>query len=78
MSVTKDEEQEAPKGDQSSHTSSVGSQPSDGKRELAPSSSVRRPSWYKLTLMDAQEQEEAPRAYWGRAGLQRSFQTSWH
>jgi hypothetical protein len=62
MSVTEDEEQEAPKGEQSSQTSSVGSQPSDGKRELAPSSSVRRPSWYEMTLMDAQEQEEAPRS----------------
>jgi hypothetical protein len=62
MSVTEDEEQEAPKGEQSSQTSSVGSQPSDGKRELAPSSSVRKPSWYEMTLMDAQEQVEAPRS----------------
>jgi hypothetical protein len=62
MLVTEDEEQEAPKGEQSSQTSSVRSQPSDGKRELAPSSFVRRPSWYELTLMDAQEQEEAPRS----------------
>jgi hypothetical protein len=35
MLVTEDEEEEAPKGDQNSRTSSVGSQPSDGKRELA-------------------------------------------
>jgi hypothetical protein len=62
MSMTEDEEQEALKGEQSSQTSSVGSQPSDGKRELAPSSSVKRPSWYEMTLMDAQEQEEAPRS----------------
>jgi hypothetical protein len=55
MSVTEDEEQEALKGEQSSQTSSVGSQPSDGKRELAPSSFVKRPSWYEMTLMDAQE-----------------------
>jgi hypothetical protein len=40
----------------------VGSQPSDKKRELAPSSFVKRPSWYELTLMDAQEQEEPPRS----------------
>jgi hypothetical protein len=45
MSVTEDEEQEAPKGERSSRTSNVGSQPSDGKRELAPSNSVKRPSW---------------------------------
>jgi hypothetical protein len=62
MSVTEDEEQEALKGEQlkdeqSSQTSSVGSKPSDGKRELSPSSSVRRPSWYEMTLMDAQEKE---------------------
>jgi hypothetical protein len=50
------------KGEQSSQTSSVGSQPSDGKRELAFSSSVRRSSWYEMTLMDAQEQEEAPKS----------------
>jgi hypothetical protein len=62
MSVAKYEEQEALKGEQSSQTSSVGSQPLDGKRELAPSSSFRRSSWYELTLMDAQEQEEAPRS----------------
>jgi hypothetical protein len=35
----------------------VGSQPSDGKRELSPSILVKRPSWYEMTLMDAQEQE---------------------
>ena len=35
-------------------------QPLDGKRELAPSSSTRRPSWYEMTLMDAHEHEEAP------------------
>jgi hypothetical protein len=40
----------------------VGSQPLDGKKELAPSSYVRRPSWYEMTLMDVQEQEEAPRS----------------
>jgi hypothetical protein len=62
MSVAEDEEQEAPKGTQCSETSSVGSQPSGGKEELAPSSSVRKPSWYELTLMDAQEQVEAPRS----------------
>jgi hypothetical protein len=44
---------EQSKEEKSSQTSSVGSQPSDGKRELAPSSSVRRPSWYEMTLMDA-------------------------
>jgi hypothetical protein len=62
MSVTEDEQQEALKGEQSSRTSSVGSQPSDGKRELAPSNFFRRPTWYEMTLMDAQEQEEAPRS----------------
>jgi hypothetical protein len=69
MSVAEDEEQEASKGEQSSYTSSVGSQPSDGKRELAPSSFVRRPNWYELTLMDAQEHEEAPRSTDRREGL---------
>jgi hypothetical protein len=39
----------------------VESQPSEGKRDLAPSSSVRRLGWYEMTLMDAQEQE-APRS----------------
>jgi hypothetical protein len=39
----------------------VGSQPSDGKRELAPSSSDKRSSWYEMTLIDVQEQE-APRS----------------
>jgi hypothetical protein len=48
---------EQSKDEQSSQTSSVGSEPSEGKRELSPSSSVRRPSWYEMTLMDAQEQE---------------------
>jgi hypothetical protein len=62
MSVTKDEEQEALKGEQSSQTSSVRRQPSAGKRELAPSNSVRRLSWYELTLMDVQEREEDPRS----------------
>jgi hypothetical protein len=62
MSVAEDKEQEALKGEQSSQTSSSGSQPSGGKEELAPSSSVRRPSWYELTLMDAQEHVEAPRS----------------
>jgi hypothetical protein len=40
----------------------VGSQPSDGKREIAPSKFVKRSSWYKMTLMNAQEQEAAPRS----------------
>jgi hypothetical protein len=62
MSMAEDEEQEASKGEQSSQNSSVGSQPSDAKRELAPSNSFRRPSWYEMTLMDAQEHEEAPRS----------------
>jgi hypothetical protein len=53
MSVVEDEEQEAPKGKKSSQNSNVGSQPSDGRRELAPSSFVKRPSWYEMTLMDA-------------------------
>jgi hypothetical protein len=62
MSVTEDEEQEAlkgkqPKDEQSSQTSSVGSKPLEGKRQLAPSNPVRRSSWYEMTLMDAQEQE---------------------
>jgi hypothetical protein len=62
MSMAKDKEQEAPKGEQSSKTSSSRSQPSGGKEELAPSSSIRRPNWYELTLMDAQEHVEAPRS----------------
>jgi len=40
----------------------MGIQPSEGKRDLAHSSFVKRSSWYKMTLMDAQEQEEAPRS----------------
>jgi hypothetical protein len=40
----------------------VGSQHSNGKRKLSLSSSIKRPSWYKMTLMDAQEQEEIPRS----------------
>jgi hypothetical protein len=39
----------------------VGSQPSYGKRELSHSSSIRRPSWYRMTLIDAKEHEEDPR-----------------
>jgi hypothetical protein len=39
----------------------VGSQPLDGNRDLTPSNSIRRPSWYEMTLMDSQEQE-APRS----------------
>jgi hypothetical protein len=46
MSVAEDKEQEASKGEHSSQNSSLGSQPSGGKEELAPSNSVRRPSWY--------------------------------
>jgi hypothetical protein len=61
MSVTEDEEQKAPKREQSSQTSSSRSQHSGGK-ELAPSSFVRRPTSYELKLMDAQEQVEAPRS----------------
>jgi hypothetical protein len=62
MSVAEDEEKKALKGEQSSETSSSGSQPSGGEEELSPSSFVRRPSWYELTLRDAQEQVEAPRS----------------
>ena len=61
MSVAKNE-QETSKCEQISQTSSMWKQPSYGKRDLAPSSSVRGSSWYQLTLMDAQEQEEAPRS----------------
>jgi hypothetical protein len=53
MSVVEDEEQEAPKGTQCLETSSVGSQPSARKEELAHSRYVRKPSWYELTLMDS-------------------------
>jgi hypothetical protein len=42
MSVAEDEEKKALKGDQSSETSSSGSQPSGGEEELAPSSSVKK------------------------------------
>jgi hypothetical protein len=51
MSVTKDEEHEAPKGEHSSKTSRSGSESSGGKEELAPSSFVKRPNWYELILM---------------------------
>jgi hypothetical protein len=61
-SVAEDEEQEAPKGEQCSETSSSGSQPSGGEEELAPSISVRRPRWFMQTLRDAQEHVEAPRS----------------
>jgi hypothetical protein len=62
MLVAEDKEHESSKGEQSSQTSSVRSQSSDGKRELSPSIFVRGPSWYESTLMDAQEHEEAPRS----------------
>jgi hypothetical protein len=39
----------------------VGKQPSNEKRELSPSCSVRNPNWYEMILMDSQEQVEAPR-----------------
>jgi hypothetical protein len=60
MLLAADEEQEAPKGEQSkdeqsSQISSAGSQPSDGKRDLSLSSPIKKPSWYEITLMDAQE-----------------------
>jgi hypothetical protein len=61
-SVAEDKEKEALKGEQRSETSSVGSQPSGGEEELAPSSSVRRPRWFMQTLRDAQEHVEAPRS----------------
>jgi hypothetical protein len=61
MSVAEDEKQEALKGTQCSETPNVGSQPS-GAKELAPSISVRKPSWYEMTLMDAHEQVEDPRS----------------
>jgi hypothetical protein len=35
----------------------VRSKPLDGKSELSPSSHVKRPSWYEMTLMDAREKE---------------------
>jgi hypothetical protein len=62
MSVVEEEEKEALKGEQlkgeqSSQTSSVGSQLLDGKRELDPSSPIRRSSWYEMKFMDDQEKE---------------------
>lgn len=48
------------KGEQSSQTSSVGTIPLEGKRELTPFVFAQRPSWYEMTLMDAQEQETTP------------------
>jgi hypothetical protein len=59
MSMAKDEEQKALKGDQSSKTTNSKNQPSSGE-ELTPSSSVKRPSWFEMTLRDAHEQVEAP------------------
>jgi hypothetical protein len=38
--------------------SSVWSQPSNGKKELSPSSLFKRSSWYKMTLMGTQEKED--------------------
>ena len=49
-------------GEHSSQICSVGSQPSDEKRELAPSSYVKKPTWYEMTLKDAQEQAKVPRS----------------
>jgi hypothetical protein len=40
----------------------VGSQPLDGKRDLAPSNSFKKPSWYEMTLMDAQKKVDDPRS----------------
>jgi hypothetical protein len=48
--VAEDEEQMAPKGEHSSHTSSARSHSSGGDEKLAPSSSVRRPKWFEKTL----------------------------
>jgi hypothetical protein len=58
MLVAEGEVFEALKGEHSSQNFSLGSQPLGGK-ELAPSSFVKKPSWYELTLMDAKEQVEA-------------------
>jgi hypothetical protein len=55
-----DEEQVAPKEEQSSQISSARCHISGG--ELAPSSAVKRPKWFEKTLKDAQEHVEAPRS----------------
>ena len=62
MSVIENEEQLAPKRVQSSQDSTIGNQPSGGEEESAPSSSIRKPSWYDLTLMDAREHDDALRS----------------
>ena len=57
--VEENEEQVAPKREQSSQTSSSGSHPS-GEEELAPFSSVKRPRWFEQTLGDARKHVETP------------------
>jgi hypothetical protein len=53
MSMEEDEDQDDSKGEQSSWSSSSRSQPLGGKEDFFPSSYVKRPSWYELTLMDS-------------------------
>ena len=40
----------------------MGSQPLDGKRELASSNFVKKPTSYEMILKDTQEQVDAPRS----------------
>jgi hypothetical protein len=42
-------------------------------RELAPSSSVRRPRWFEQTLKDAQEHVEAPKSTFKESRPPRKF-----
>jgi hypothetical protein len=61
-----------------SETSSVGSQPSGRKEDLSPSIPIRKPKWYELTLMDAQEKVEDPRKTLRESRPSTKFQNSWN
>jgi hypothetical protein len=66
--VTKDKEQEAPKHELGSPTtSSLRQHPLGEEEPLAPSSSVRRTRWFTQTLRDVQEYIEAPRSTFGES-----------
>ena len=51
--VVEEKKQVAPKGEHSSQTSSLGSQPLGGEEELATSSSIRIPRYFEKTLRNA-------------------------
>jgi hypothetical protein len=73
MSVAENEEQEAPKGEQNSKTSSSWSKPSCGEEDLSPSISIRRPGWYELTLTDDQKQVKTLRSTFSESRPPKKF-----